>query len=221
MFREEDYLLLSGIQHFVFCRRQWALIHIEQQWDDNYWTTSGELFHKKAHREESFEKRGNVLIVRGMRVFSRELGIVGQCDVVEFQKSESGISLQNYEGKWRTVPIEYKRGKPKIGEEDELQLCAQSICLEEMLLTDIEKGYLYYGENRRRTEVIFSQEIRERVYNLCKEMHEIYAKGYTPKVKTGKRCNACSLKEICVPKLQKNVNVSDYIQSRTGEEEDS
>ncbi len=117
--------MLSGIQHFAFCNRQWALIHIEQQWAENYRTTAGELMHKKAHEEGSFEKRGDLLIVRGMRIASHVLGVSGQCDVVEFHRSEEGIDLFGYAGKWNPVPIEYKNGTPKENNADELQLCAQ------------------------------------------------------------------------------------------------
>lgn len=125
MYSEEDYLMLSGIQHFAFCQRQWALIHIEQQWAENYKTTAGELMHKKAHDEGSFEKRGDLLIIRGLRIASHELGLSGQCDVVEFHQSEKGIDLFGYDGKWTPVPIEYKHGTPKENNADELQLCAR------------------------------------------------------------------------------------------------
>lgn len=140
MYLEEQYLLLSGIQHFVFCRRQWALIHIEQQWAENYQTTAGELMHKKAHDEGSFEKRGDILTVRGLRISSRGLGMSGQCDVVEFHRKENGAELFGYEGKWNPVPIEYKHGTVKEEGSDEAQLCAQAICLEEMFQTDIREG---------------------------------------------------------------------------------
>lgn len=130
MYTEEDYLMLSGIQHFAFCRRQWAIIHIEQQWAENYRTTAGELMHKKAHGEGVFEKRGDLLTARGLRISSHELGLSGQCDVVEFCRDKNGISLYGYDGKWNPVPVEYKRGEPKENNADELQLCAQAICLE-------------------------------------------------------------------------------------------
>lgn len=211
MYDEDDYLMLSGIQHFKFCRRQWALIHIEQQWEENYHTTKGELFHKNAHNEESREKRGNTIIYRGLNVSSPTLGISGQCDIVEFHKSENGIHLRDYEDLWLPVPVEYKKGQPKDDSEDELQLCAQAMCLEEMLLTEIEKGYLFYGENRRRTEVIFTETLRNEVKNMTEEMHQLYKKSYTPKVKTSKKCNSCSLKNICLPKVQKGKNVAKYI----------
>lgn len=211
MYSEEDYLMLSGIQHFAFCRRQWAIIHIEQQWAENYRTTAGELMHRKAHDEGSFEKRGDLLIVRGLRISSRELGVSGQCDVVEFRRDDNGIDLFGYEGKWQPVPVEYKRGAPKENNADELQLCAQAVCLEEMFGTDIPEGYLYYGENRRRSHVEFSPDLREELRRVAAEMHELFRRGYTPKVKPTKKCKACSLEELCVPKLQRAVSVRDYI----------
>lgn len=212
MYGEEDYLMLSGIQHFAFCRKQWAMIHIEQQWAENYRTTAGELMHKKAHDDASFEKRGDLLIIRGMRISSRNLGLSGQCDVVEFHQDENGVSLFGYDGKWKPVPVEYKRGTPKENNADELQLCAQAMCLEEMLQVYVQDGYLYYGENRRRSHVDFTDSLREEVRNAAKEMHELFQRGYTPNVKPTKKCKACSLENLCLPKLQKTVKVRDYIE---------
>lgn len=212
MYSEDDYLMLSGIQHFAFCRRQWAMIHIEQQWAENYRTTAGELMHKKAHDTDSFEKRGDLLIVRGMRISSRKLGLSGQCDVVEFHQNINGVSLFGYEGKWNPVPVEYKHGTPKENSADELQLCAQAICLEEMFQTDIPDGYLYYGETRRRSHVEFTEGLRQEVEKTAKEMHELFLRGYTPNVKPAKKCKACSLENLCVPRLQKAVKVREYIE---------
>ena len=212
MYAEEDYLMLSGIQHFAFCRRQWAMIHIEQQWAENYRTTAGELMHRKAHDEGSFEKRGDLLTVRGLRISSRELGLSGQCDVVEFRRDENGIELFGYDGKWEPTPVEYKHGAPKENNADELQLCAQAICLEEMFQAQIPGGYLYYGENRRRTYVEFTQEIREEVRRAAGEMHELFQRGHTPNVKPTAKCKACSLENLCLPKLQKTIKVRTYIE---------
>ncbi|MDE7274159.1 MAG: CRISPR-associated protein Cas4 [Lachnospiraceae bacterium] len=212
MYAEEDYLMLSGIQHFAFCRRQWAMIHIEQQWAENYRTTAGELMHKKAHDEGSFERRGNLLIVRGLRISSRELGLSGQCDVVEFHENKNGIALFGYDGKWNPVPIEYKHGAPKENNADELQLCAQAVSLEEMFQTGIPEGYLYYGENRRRSHVAFTDVLRAEVKRMAKEMHELMKRGHTPNGKPTKQCKACSLENLCVPRLQKAMNVREYIE---------
>lgn len=211
-YTEEQYLLLSGIQHFVFCRRQWALIHIEQQWEDNYRTTAGDLMHKKAHEEGSFEKRGDLLIVRGLRIASRELGLSGQCDVVEFHQAKEGIELFGYDGRWQPFPVEYKHGTVKEDGSDEAQLCAQAICLEEMFQTVIPEGHLYYGENRRRHCVKLSDNLREEVKRLTGEMHELFQRGYTPHVKYSQKCKACSLENLCLPKLRQQMSVRKYIE---------
>lgn len=210
-YTEDDYLQLSGIQHFLFCRRQWALIHIENQWQENLLTTEGNILHERAHEEGSKESRGNTLIMRGLRVSSLLLGISGQCDVVEFHRGESGITLSGREGKWTVYPIEYKRGSPKPERYDEAQLCAEAMCLEEMLGTEITRGALFYGEVRRRTEVDFTKKLRSTVTEAVSEMHEYYSRGYTPKSKTGSWCRSCSLKEICLPILMRRRSVNEYV----------
>lgn len=212
-FSEEDWLQLSGLQHFVFCRRQWALIHIEAQWAENYRTVDGHLMHERVHDQEFRESRGDCLIVRGLVIHSAQLGISGQCDAVEFHRNSDGVSLQNREGLWLPYPVEYKRGKPKEHYADELQLCAQAICLEEMLCCAVPEGALYYGEPRHRTLVSFTPELRQQVQNSLTEMHQLYQKHYTPWVKPSKACNACSLKDLCLPKLVKHKKVADYLTS--------
>ena len=211
VYRQEDYLRLSGLQHFKFCRRQWALIHIESQWAENYRTTDGAILHENAHNLELTESRGDMFVTRGMRVHSSELGISGACDVLEFHRSETGVTLQERGGTWIPYPIEYKRGQPKEDTSDILQLCGQALCLEEMLCCDVPVGALYYWQTRRRQEVFFTQELRQEVRSLILEMHELYDRGHTPKVKPSKSCNACSLKELCLPKLMKKKPVSEYI----------
>jgi len=217
MYEEDDYLMISGLQHFAYCRRQWALIHIEQQWAENERTIDGQLFHKKAHDAGFTEKRGDLIITRGLHIKSASLGVSGICDVVEFHRSEQGISLFSFEGQWLPYPVEYKKGEPKENNADELQLCAQAMCLEEMLLCDIPDGSLFYGQNRRRTHVEFTNELREQVKSMLSEMHDLWKKGYTPKVKPNKGCNACSLKEICVPRLTKSKTVLSYIKENLAE----
>lgn len=218
-YSEEDYLMLSGIQHFAFCRRQWALIHIEQQWQENLRTIEGEILHEKAHDNQSSEKRKDIIISRGIAVFSRYLGVSGVCDVVEFRKSDNGVKLFGREGLYLPTPIEYKRGKPKENNADDLQLCTQAMCLEEMLLCEITEGFLFYGETNHRHKVIFDNQLRGKVRSMLKEMHDMYERRYTTKVKITKACNACSLKELCIPKLCKNLSVSKYIRARLEEEE--
>ena len=162
-YTEEEYLMISGIQHFKFCRRQWALIHIEQQWEENVHTVVGELMHKKAHDLYLKEKRKDTLIVRALPVSSRTLGISGECDIVEFHKCEDGVKLFGHRDLYSIYPVEYKKGKPKKSDEDILQLTAQAMCLEEMFSTRIEEGAIFYGETRRREQVYFSSELREEV----------------------------------------------------------
>lgn len=213
---EDDFLLISGIQHFAFCRRQWALIYIEQQWEENLRTTDGKIMHQHVHDGHN-EKRSNIIITRSMPVVSAKLGIRGACDVVEFHYDPNGVKLFGHKGNFVPLPIEYKKGRPKQNDADALQLCAQAICLEEMLVCKIEKGYLYYGETKRREEVIFTKELHDRVQYIVVEMHELFRKRYTPKVKTGNFCNACSLKDICLPKLCSNKTSTSYIKTRLEE----
>ncbi|MDR3539478.1 MAG: CRISPR-associated protein Cas4 [Desulfosporosinus sp.] len=210
-YQEEDFLLLSGIQHFVFCKRQWALIHIEQQWQENLRTIEGEILHEKTHDGTIKEKRGDLIVSRGMGIFSRSLGITGTCDVVELHKASDGVNIFGREGTYKPVPVEYKRGKPKTDNSDVLQLCAQAMCLEEMLLCAIPEAFLFYGETKRRLKIILDDEVRGQVRSICKEMHELYDRRYTPKVKISKSCKACSLSELCMPRLCKNPSALAYM----------
>ncbi len=167
-FQEEEYLAISGIQHFAFCRRQWALIHLERQWAENLRTVDGQLLHQRAHDAAQTESRGDTLLVRGLPVVSHTLCVQGVCDVVEFHRDAAGISLAGREGRWVPYPVEYKKGKPNAYGADELQLCAQAICLEEMLLCSISEGALFYGEPHRRTPVLFDDALREKVLAMLR-----------------------------------------------------
>ena len=213
--------MLSGLQHFSFCRRQWALIHLEDQWAENWRTADGALMHENAHDKDFQESRGDVLITRGMAVHSAALGVSGECDVLEFHRvSEDGIPLGHREGLWRPFPVEYKRGKTGAHTHaDELQLCAQAMCLEEMLCCDIPEGALFYGETRRRQRISFTPELRSEVRTLLAEMHQLARRGTTPKVKPGKGCSSCSLKELCLPKLMRTKSASGYIHQHMEESE--
>ena len=210
-YSEEEFLQLSGLQHFKFCRRQWALIHIEQQWAENFRTMDGALMHENAHNADFRESRGDLLITRGVSVFSTTLGVSGKCDVLEYRRGAAGIPIRGKEGIWQPYPVEYKRGCPREDTGDTLQLCGQAMCLEEMLCCDIPEGALYYGEIRRRVPVPFTEELRCQVRELLAQMHDLYRRGHTPKVKTSKSCNACSLKELCLPKLMKSRSVAAYL----------
>lgn len=215
---ERELLMLSGLQHFAYCRRQWALIHVEQQWQENLHTAEGQVFHQRAHDEKQTEVRGDTVIVRGMRVQSERLGVSGICDVVEFRRAPEGIALAGREGRFSVYPIEYKKGAPKEHQADELQLCAQAMCLEEMLLCEIGEGSLFYGETRRRTRVTFTSELRAQVEQMLKEMHGYDARGYTPRVGRHKGCAACYLREICLPGMEKMPAASAYLRAHVQEE---
>ena len=218
-YAEDDFLSLSGIQHFVFCRRQWALIHIENLWAENLRTTEGKLMHERAHDPSLRERRGNTLTVRGVNISSLSLGISGQCDVLEYHRSPAGVPLPGIEGLWLPYPVEYKRGTSKETDADRMQLCAQAMCLEEMLCCEVKEGALFYGETRRRETVTFTEELRRQVRDALTEMHQLYGRGHTPAAKPTKACNACSLKELCLPKLTRTRQVSAYLAEAMGEME--
>ncbi len=209
----DDLLPLSGIQHFLFCRRQWALIHVETQWRDNALTAEGRLLHQRVDDPFFTETRNGVVITRAVPVASYTLGLVGICDVVEFTPSHEGVKLPRRNGLYRPAPVEYKRGRPKRDPVDEAQLCAQAMCLEEMLSVEIPRGYLYYGQTRHREEVELTPALRQLVREMSAEMHAYFARGYTPRVKPHKGCRSCSLAEVCLPVLQENVvAASKYIE---------
>lgn len=216
-YAEEDYLQLSGVQHFAYCRRQWALIHIEGLWADNDRTVSGDYLHERAHDAGLDETRGDVLTVRAMPVHSRELGLSGACDVVEFHKDPQGVRLNGRKGTYRAYPVEYKRGETKTDDCDRLQLCAQAMCLEEMLSAQVPEGALYYAQPKRRETVPLDDALRSEVRRLTAEMHEFVRRGYTPKPKRNKGCNACSLKEECLPALERRPSAAAYLREMTQE----
>jgi CRISPR-associated exonuclease Cas4 len=211
----EDWLPLSGIQHFVFCRRQWALIHVERQWQDSALTAEGHIMHRRVDDPFFTEKRRDVIVARSVAVASPALGLTGVCDVVEFTLSPEGVALPGREGTYVAAPVEYKRGKVKPDHCDEAQLCAQAMCLEAMLAVSIPIGYLYYGQTRRRLAVDLGADLRALVQRAAREMHAYFERGYTPRVKPFKGCRSCSLAEICLPQLQTKVPAaSDYIKQQ-------
>lgn len=210
-YSNEDYLMVSGIQHFVFCRRQWALDHIEHQWSENYLTVSGNKMHKKVDDPYISETRDHKFIVRAMPIHSNEYGLTGICDVVEFQKNSKGIHIFGKENKYIPVPVEYKHGKRKSDDSDRLQVLAEGICLEEMLFCNLKYGYLYYGMTRHREKVLFTDDLRDKLDKVVNEMHYYWKNKYTPKVKPSAKCKSCSLKDICLPELMKKETVAHYI----------
>lgn len=212
---EDEYLLLSGIQHFYFCKRQWGLIHLEQQWSDNAATMQGQILHEKADNPYIKEKRKDIFLSRAMHVSSMTLGLSGILDVVEFRKSTKGISVSHKRGIWEPSIVEYKRGKKKKDYRDIVQLGAEVICLEESLKCHIDYSYLYYHETNEKIQVAIDHTIREQVYKLAEEMHMYYDQNRLPKAEYFKNCPLCSLKDICLPRLNKKPkSVENYINEK-------
>ncbi len=212
IYDEDDFLMLSGIQHFYFCKRQWALIHIEQQWSENVATTEGNILHEKADNAFLKEKRNELLISRAVPLSSRRLGLSGIADVIEFRKSDQGIVLNGKKGYWNPTVVEYKKGKEKSDERDIVQLAAQVMCAEEKWAIHIDTAYLYYFQTNKRIEVFIDNDIREKVVFMAKEMHSIYERRYTPEASFFKNCTLCSLYDICMPRLtKKKVSVYNYM----------
>jgi CRISPR-associated exonuclease Cas4 len=184
---EIDFIGISALQHWLYCPRQCALIHLEQLWAENRFTAEGQVLHRRAHEGPS-ETRPGIRITRSLPVRSPTLGLSGLCDVVEFHQNGS------------IVPVEYKRGKPKLHRADEVQLCAQALCLEEMLSTELSHGYLFYGQRKRRTEVPFDAPLRALVIRLARELHQLFSDRHTPPaVYESHKCDACSLIHLCQP----------------------
>lgn len=221
MYSDDDMLMLSGIQHFRFCPRQWALIHIEQQWEDNRLTIEGEIMHKNVDTPFYRQKCGNIITLRSVNVASQSLGLYGVTDIVELHPSESAINSithPKYPGFWQPFPVEYKRGKPKKNQIDEVQLAAQSMCLEEQYGITINYGALFYGETRRRVDVEISEELRQIVTSCANSMHEIFQSGLLPSINKGKHCAKCSLNNICMPESADCSTVANYLKRNLYEE---
>jgi len=203
MFSEDDLIMLSALQHTMFCPRQCALIHVEQAWAENRLTAEGRIMHDKVH-EEGSESRGSVRIERALALRSLQLGLSGMADVVEFHRQA--------DGSWQPYPVEYKRGKPKPDDSDKVQLCAQAMCLEEMLQTAIPAGAIFYGKTRRRLDVAFDEALRCKTEEITQKTHALIESGITPKVAYEAKCESCSLFEICLPKtIEKQRSVKDYL----------
>ena len=202
-YSEDDFIMLSALQHYIFCPRQCALIHVEQAWAENRLTAEGRIMHDKVH-EEGSESRGSVRIERALALRNLRLGLSGMADVVEFHRQD--------DGSWQPFPVEYKRGKPKPDDSDKVQLCAQAMCLEEMLQTTIPAGAIFYGKTRRRLDVAFDQTLRRKTDEIAQKTHELIEAGVTPKAAYSAKCDSCSLFEICLPKtLEKRQSVENYL----------
>lgn len=214
MYTEDEMLMLSGIQHFMFCPRQWALIHIEQQWADNKLTAEGNILHQNVDNPFYRQKNGDVITLRSLHIASKELGLYGITDAVELVPSDSpedSITHNRYKGFWKPYPVEYKRGRQKPDERDEVQLAAQAMCLEEMYGINIQYGALYYNEVKHRSVVLISDSLRRITRQCAEQMHSIFKSGIIPKFHKASHCRSCSLKDICLPETDNCPQVSNYL----------
>jgi CRISPR-associated exonuclease Cas4 len=203
VYTEDELIQLSALQHYAFCPRQCALIHIEQVWSESVLTAEGRLMHDRVH-DEKRESRRDVRIEFGVPLRSLILGLIGKADVIEFHRRE--------QGDWIPYPVEYKRGKPKRDDCDKVQLCAQALCLEEMLNVHIYEGALFYGRTRHRLDVVFNDSLRKETEGMALKTRELIASGETPPPVYAKRCEQCSLIEVCLPRtVQKKRTVRSYI----------
>ncbi len=198
VFAEDDLVPISALQHYVFCPRQCALIHIERIWNENRLTAEGRLLHERVHDAES-ESRPNLRITRGLRLCSFRIGIAGIADVVEFIGEPNGSAIPGLQGRWRPRPIEYKRGRPKLDRSDAVQVCAQALCLEEMLNVDVREGGIYYGRPRRRQTVLFTDSLRDETEQIVYQTRRLIRSGETPAATPDGRCRSCSLSDYCLP----------------------
>lgn len=213
-YSEDEMLMLSGIQHFVFCSRQWALIHIEQQWADNVLTTEGDLLHKNVDNPAYRQKNGDTITLRNMAIASKELGLYGFADAIELKPTDNALNAikhPRYAGYWMPIPVEYKRGKAKANRCDEVQVAAQAMCLEEMYDIRIPQCMLYYGSVNTRKVIELDQSLREYTQACVTEMHRIYRTGQTPQAEWSPHCQNCSIKDICMPKIQQLKRVEVYL----------
>ena len=215
-----EYIMISGIQHFLFCKRQWALIHIENQWNENSLTAEGRVMHNRVHDGTVRDNRNGVITIRGLQVKSDKYRITGTCDAVEFLPDESGVNISKMNGLRRIRPVEYKRGHSKISDCDRIQVTTQAICLEGMLACDIKEGAVFYGETRRRETFAITNELRDTAISALEEMWGYYSRSHTPKVKPSAKCKKCSLINICCPGIlyKRTQDVGAYIKQHISEE---
>lgn len=194
--------MISALQHYLFCPRRCALVHIEQQWQENRFTAEGRILHERVHGGGR-ESRRTLRVEFDVPIRSLRLGVIGRADIVEFHRQESGL--------WQPLPVEYKRGRPKKDDTDRVQLCAQALCLEEMLDCVVPEGALYYGEKKRRTAVVFDAGLREKTVHTTAALHSLLAEGKTPPPQYAERCESCSFLPLCLPKVATRKQVGAYL----------
>lgn len=221
MFDPDDYLMLSGIQHYAFCPRQWALINIEQVWDDNRLTAEGQLMHSNVDNPAYRQKNGELITLRRLAIASGSLGLYGFSDAVELTPSaspEKAVTHPAYPGLWRMHPVEYKHGRPKPDLRDKVQVAAQAICLEEMFDTLIPEGSVFYGDSNRRITFEIDKGLRSFTIGCAIEMHRIFDAGIIPEPVYKPHCRNCSLLDKCIPQTPSSTAVGKYLKSNLYEE---
>ena len=204
MFTEDDFIHIGALQHYVYCPRQCGLIHVEDAWHDNVFTVRGEILHEKVDTD-TYESRGTLKTVRGLRIHSSRLGIVGRADVVEFRASKNTGEAPE------VIPVEFKSGEPKDDVSDKVQLCAQALCLEEMLNTVVARGAFFYGKIRRREQVEIDEQLRLQTESIISSVHELVSNKKVPAAKYTVKCRNCSLESICVPKALNDRKLQEYM----------
>lgn len=219
-YNEDEYLSLSGLQHYSFCRRQWGLIAIENMWMENTLTYHGRTHHKRVHTPLLKDRKKDVITVRGLPVSSAALGVSGECDAVEFSKDPNGIKVSGIEETVLPAPVEYKNGTGDFLEHDSMQLCAQAICLEEMLCCRIQKGYLYYIATNKKIEVEFTEELRNSVQLMANEMHRNYERMHVPSARRKAKCGGCSFLEYCEETVFRKRSARNYLKAVQSEYKD-
>lgn len=226
MFTEDDFIMISALQHYVYCPRQCGLIHVDDVWQENLFTVRGNILHEKVDTD-TYETRGTLKTVRGLRIHSFRHGIVGRCDVVEFKETRKRVghsvpkfsgsesfyaeTLKRVQGDFDVMPVEFKSGEPKENISDKVQLCAQVFCLEEMLNTKISQGAFFYGKIRRRNVVEIDNELRLQTESIIASVREVVSKKIVPAAEYAPKCRNCSLQSICQPKAMNKRKLQSYI----------
>lgn len=214
MFTEDDFFQISALQHYVYCPRQCALIHVEDVWQENVFTVRGDILHEKVDTD-TYESRGATKTVRGLKIHSFRLGISGRCDVVEFLNRQAGIPVaQSQSGTGMSVrPVEFKSGEPKDDISDKVQLCAQALCLEEMLKTPVNHGAFFYAKIRRRVQVEIDSDLRKQTEDIIAQVRELVTNKRTPVADYSAKCRNCSLYSICQPKAMNDRKLKNYLKN--------
>lgn len=223
-YQDDEMVMISALQHYQFCPRQCALIHVEQQWQENYLTAAGKVMHKRVDTQAS-STRHDIHYAASLRIFSRRYGLIGIADMVEFHRTANeydgtgvrvAIHLKGLSNFWKPFPVEYKHGSPKVDEMDRIQLCAQALCIEEMLDIKVADGAIFYGRTHQRENVIFSEGMRKKVLDISRKIHSMISAGETPAPHYCRSCRACSMADLCLPE-QKQKSVNEWLQRQIEE----